>query len=161
MRKKERHSFAERWPDRAWPSLFLPSLACRLVSVSVLLFGSCHLILIVSSTNSIQIVRRQCCLLPWPIALSPCLSPDKDYSGSPLGHLSMGGILSSGPLKNDRAWPSLFLPSLALSPCHLSPCFWVLTRTILALQQIMGRSMEYSQEGHFGWILAPILILDQ
>ena len=32
--------------------------------VSVLLFVSCHLILIlfVSSTNSIQIVRRQCCL---------------------------------------------------------------------------------------------------
>ena len=25
----------------------------------------------------------------------------------------------------------------------------------------MGRSMEYSQVGHFGWILAPILILDR
>merc|ERR1712156_429208 len=36
--------------------------ARHLVSVSVLLFGSCHLILFVSSTNSIQIVRRQCCL---------------------------------------------------------------------------------------------------
>ena len=36
----------------------------HLVSVSVLLFGSCHLILVlfVSSTNSIQIARRQCCL---------------------------------------------------------------------------------------------------
>ena len=34
----------------------------HLVSVSVLLFGSCHLILFVNSTNSIQIVRRQCCL---------------------------------------------------------------------------------------------------
>ena len=37
-------------------------LTSHLVSVSVLLFGSCHLILFVSSTNSIQIVRRQCCL---------------------------------------------------------------------------------------------------
>merc|ERR1712156_300639 len=35
--------------------------ARHIVSVSVLLFGSCHLILFVSSTNSIQIVRRQCC----------------------------------------------------------------------------------------------------
>ena len=34
----------------------------HLVSLSVLLFGSCHLILFVSSTNSIQIVRRQCTL---------------------------------------------------------------------------------------------------
>ena len=25
----------------------------------------------------------------------------------------------------------------------------------------MGRLMEYSQVGHFGWILAPILILDR
>ena len=93
------------------PSFCLPSLAWRLVSVSVLLFGSCHLILIVSSTNSIPIVRQQRCLLPWPVALSPC--------------------------------------------------FWVLTRTILALQRIMGRLMEYSQVGHFGWILAPIHILDR
>ena len=34
----------------------------HLASLSVLLFGSCHLILFVSSTNSIQILRRQCCL---------------------------------------------------------------------------------------------------
>ena len=32
-------------------------------ATSVLLFGSCHLILFVSSTNYIQIVRRQCWLL--------------------------------------------------------------------------------------------------
>ena len=40
----------------------VPELTRHLVSVSVLLFGSYHLILFVSSTNSIQIVRRQCCL---------------------------------------------------------------------------------------------------
>ena len=35
----------------------------HLVSISVLLFGSCHLILSFGSTNAIQIVRRQWCLL--------------------------------------------------------------------------------------------------
>ena len=30
--------------------------------VSILLFGSCHLILFASSTNYLQIVRQQCCL---------------------------------------------------------------------------------------------------
>ena len=40
-------------------------LTRHLGSVSVLLFGSCHLILFVSTTNFIQIVRRQCCLLRW------------------------------------------------------------------------------------------------
>jgi len=34
----------------------------HLVPVSVMLFGSCHLILFVRSTNYFQIVRRQCCL---------------------------------------------------------------------------------------------------
>ena len=33
-----------------------------LAPVSVLVFGSCHLILFVRSTNYFQIVRRQCCL---------------------------------------------------------------------------------------------------
>ena len=33
----------------------------HLISVSVLVFGSCHLILFVRSTNYFQIVRRQCC----------------------------------------------------------------------------------------------------
>ena len=48
--------------------IFMESqIETRHASVSVLLFGSCHLISFVSSTNSIQIVRRQCCLIksPW------------------------------------------------------------------------------------------------
>ena len=65
------------------------------VSVSVLLFGSCHLILLVSSTNSFQIVRRQCRLQwidhwrlcghaarPWPSRHIILYS--SDWNGSPL-----------------------------------------------------------------------------
>ena len=76
-----RHAVWSRWMSEA-PSivllLFLKSAGLHfwmgskkiwrlhqtkhLATVSVLLFGSCHLILFVSTNNSIQIVRRQCCL---------------------------------------------------------------------------------------------------
>ena len=41
----------------------------HLASVSVMMFGFCHLILFVSSTNSIQKVRRQCCIRRTPTVL--------------------------------------------------------------------------------------------
>ena len=41
----------------------------HLALVSVMIFGSCHLILFVSSTNYFQIVRRWCCLKSWEVHL--------------------------------------------------------------------------------------------
>ena len=42
--------------------MFDATLTRHLVSGSVMIFGSCHLILFASSTNYFQIVRQQCCL---------------------------------------------------------------------------------------------------
>ena len=61
-----------------------PRRFAALISVSVLLFGSCHLVLslFVSSTNFIQIVRRQCCLVLAHLDVvecRPCLPPTSAY----------------------------------------------------------------------------------
>ena len=61
-------------PKASWDTREKPVLSYSLVQhrcwidkasppVSVMLFGSCHLILFVSSTNYFQMVRRQCCLV--------------------------------------------------------------------------------------------------